>query len=553
MFSSGTYKSVSLLIQRSDGNVVSASEEDFYRYTTKRWLANEAFEAAQRYRKFNIQRLVDVAARSDRTKLKKCVSVMKYREGQFNKTFLIIFDNGSEVVAKLPNPNSGPNVLTIASEVATMDYARDILGLRVPRVLDWSSDPNNQVGCEYIIMEKVEGTALGDVWYNLSDKSKQKIIRQVVDIEAKFAAFSFPSHGCLYYTRDLPAKYHYNNQFSLPGDDSKRFCIGPLVDRQLWSDGRSEMKLGRGPWRRLSDFALAMGENERAWTEKYVTPRMNYFKSYTDQETPQEYIKLIEKYMRVAAQLIRTEADTANLLQPILWHCDLHLNNIYIDVDMENISGIIDWQGSSIAPLCIQAKFPRMIEHPSPVPLGGMMPEKPDDDGSLSKAEYLRLFKLYKSAFAHKYYEVTTATRNPSHYAAICHNQSGKLPIIEPLVVITGCWSAREVFRFRASLMNVVDRWGELYPSINCPISFTEEERRIHDEELENRDHVERVMEEYQKLGILPLDGTVDPEDYDAVRKRSEEQKKLLLSVAEDDEKAWIEKVWPYQDRPKEA
>ncbi|KAI1977184.1 hypothetical protein LOZ55_003706 [Ophidiomyces ophidiicola] len=53
-----------------------------------------------------------------------------------------------------------------------MDYARDILGLRVPRVLDWSSDPNNQVGCEYIIMEKVEGTALGDVWYNLSDKSK---------------------------------------------------------------------------------------------------------------------------------------------------------------------------------------------------------------------------------------------------------------------------------------------------------------------------------------------------------------------------------------------
>ncbi|KAI1964898.1 hypothetical protein LOZ58_001589 [Ophidiomyces ophidiicola] len=78
-------------------------------------------------------------------------------------------------------------------------------------------------------------------------------------------------------------------------------------------------------------------------------------------------------------------------------------------------------------------------------------------------------------------------------------------------------------------------------------------EARIHDEELENRDHVEQVMEEYQKLGILPLDGTVDPEDYDTVRKRSEEQKKLLLSVAEDEEKAWIEKVWPYQDRPQEA
>lgn len=47
---------------------------------------------------------------------------MKYREGQYNKTFLLTFNNGSEVVAKLPNPNAGPKVLTVASEVATMDY-----------------------------------------------------------------------------------------------------------------------------------------------------------------------------------------------------------------------------------------------------------------------------------------------------------------------------------------------------------------------------------------------------------------------------------------------
>jgi hypothetical protein len=47
---------------------------------------------------------------------------MKYREGQYNKAFLLIFNNGSEVVAKLPNPNAGPKALTIASEVATMDY-----------------------------------------------------------------------------------------------------------------------------------------------------------------------------------------------------------------------------------------------------------------------------------------------------------------------------------------------------------------------------------------------------------------------------------------------
>jgi hypothetical protein len=48
--------------------------------------------------------------------------MMKYREGLYNKAFLITFDNGSEVVAKLPNPNAGPRFFTTASEVATMDY-----------------------------------------------------------------------------------------------------------------------------------------------------------------------------------------------------------------------------------------------------------------------------------------------------------------------------------------------------------------------------------------------------------------------------------------------
>jgi hypothetical protein len=47
---------------------------------------------------------------------------MKYREGQYNKASLLTFNDGCEVVAKLPNPNAGPKVLTTASEVATMGY-----------------------------------------------------------------------------------------------------------------------------------------------------------------------------------------------------------------------------------------------------------------------------------------------------------------------------------------------------------------------------------------------------------------------------------------------
>lgn len=51
--------------------------------------------------------------------------IIKYREGQYNKAFLLTFNDGTDVVAKLPNPNAGPNVLTTASEFATMDYVSE--------------------------------------------------------------------------------------------------------------------------------------------------------------------------------------------------------------------------------------------------------------------------------------------------------------------------------------------------------------------------------------------------------------------------------------------
>jgi hypothetical protein len=55
------------------------------------------------------------------TKLLKCI------EGQYNKAFVLTMDNGSEIVAKLPNLNAGPAFYTTASEVATRQFVRGSL------------------------------------------------------------------------------------------------------------------------------------------------------------------------------------------------------------------------------------------------------------------------------------------------------------------------------------------------------------------------------------------------------------------------------------------
>ncbi|KAE8367498.1 kinase-like domain-containing protein [Aspergillus caelatus] len=452
--------------------------------------------------------------------------VMKYREGLYNKAFLLMLNDGSEVVARLPNPNAGPPVFTTASEVATMEYVREILGLPGLRVLRWSSDSSNPVGSEYIIMEKAKGIPLGDTWYQLSTLSKHKFMKQVVELETKLAAVPFTEHGCIYYAQNAPRE-RPKNEYPLYGDDLKKFCIGPVVDPILWYDERTEIELNRGPWHHLSDHATSIGTNERTWAMQYAKPRMNYYRSNTNSEMRDEYIDLIEKYLLVVPHLTQCEPDCADLLQPTSWHNDLHLNNIYVDLNTETITDIIDWQSTTVAPLLLQAKVPRMARHITPLPLGW----------TLSQKDKLKADRLYESALCHKYHEVCTAKKNPRHYAALSHNDTWKSPLILPMKSISGAWSSRE-----------------MQPVADYPISFTEEERNLNNEEMENRDYIEGLMEEFQDAGILPSDRIVDPEDYEVVQKTNGAQKEKFMSLAEDEEqREWMDKIWPYQDRPSET
>jgi hypothetical protein len=73
--------------------------------------------------------------------------------------FCLTLDNSSRVIVRLPCPLAGPSYLVTASEVATLQFAREVLQLPVPRVITWSGairDLVNHVGADYIIMEYVQ-------------------------------------------------------------------------------------------------------------------------------------------------------------------------------------------------------------------------------------------------------------------------------------------------------------------------------------------------------------------------------------------------------------
>jgi hypothetical protein len=117
----------------------------------------EAYELSRRHVEFDVAGLFEAAVKAADGAASKCIRAIKLPRGNYNKEFRLELDNREHVIAKIPNPNAGPQFYTLASEVATLDYVRTNLILPVPRVLDWSPTADTEVKAEYIITEPLLG------------------------------------------------------------------------------------------------------------------------------------------------------------------------------------------------------------------------------------------------------------------------------------------------------------------------------------------------------------------------------------------------------------
>lgn len=77
---------------------------------------------------------------------------------------------------------------------------RNVLKIPVPTVLEWSSPTEqvNPVGAEYILMERVDGRQLSEVWDALSETQRFGLVKSLVNIEQKLLSAEFAFHGSLY-------------------------------------------------------------------------------------------------------------------------------------------------------------------------------------------------------------------------------------------------------------------------------------------------------------------------------------------------------------------
>lgn len=193
---------------------------------------------------FNVSELKRAAASSVGRAESEISSFRKLAEGGFNRTFEIVMRDGTQLVARIPYPITVPKYLAVVSEVATLDFVR-LQGIPVPRVFAYSADDDNPVGTEYIIMEKVAGNELGNIWYSMTESQRLKAVFEVVKLEALLVSIDLPASGSIYYKRDLPSGANYAD-IKAAGTVGT-FCIGPDAHYKWWHNERSSLPIERGP------------------------------------------------------------------------------------------------------------------------------------------------------------------------------------------------------------------------------------------------------------------------------------------------------------------
>lgn len=217
---------------------------------------------------------------------------------------------------------------------------------------------------------------------------------------------------------------------------------------------------------------------------------------------------------------------SAELCVPTMWHTDLNRGNIFIDPSTCAITGIIDWQSTTIAPLYLQAIIPRAFlytGHKIKLPSVRMgKPSLPENYDSLSKDEKRDVLAEFTDAGTF-IWQQNVILEDPIWGAVY---RLPKYPLrIHPIDAASRTWT-NGLTLLRGLLLQMRDEWAELAGhSTSCPLQFSEEEEDRIRALLERGDrHAEMVREVVTRLDTTD-DGMVEPERHDALRELCEEMR----------------------------
>ncbi|PBK63876.1 hypothetical protein ARMSODRAFT_893613 [Armillaria solidipes] len=481
-------------------------------------------ERSCRHVKFNVEALRNIS--SSAVGAKNCVLFESFAQGAYNKLFLLGFDNGTEAIARIPSPLVGNTHMSTASEVATMEYVREVFGEPTPRVLAWSKTPKLRaaVGSDFILMERVNGVSLEDRWLSTFDADMGTALKDLISFDVQLHGRSFSQVGSLFFKEDvspelrdrpLYLKEEHNNEPA-----AEKYRIGPVVDKQYWF---SEQVAGdRGPWLDMTSFlqstcrlALRRAESQAA-SAASSHPRPSSLLSRSKPHDLPELRRLLQQCISLAPHLNPSEPA---LTAPRLTHPDLSRSNIIVaPTGAANVLSYIDWQGAMTLPYIQGAILPPAVLYE-----GDLIP-LPDDPFSMPVMPSAMPPELQQQADLElrlaKRHQLTSSVllrRTPLRLATACvpHAQLlASLPETALRCYADGPQNLRHLVR------ELCDAWPfETDESTQCPVQLTAADLIRDEDEYPAFMRYQKRRDEFRCHIQCDPDGWMPEEHVDAMRR----------------------------------
>lgn len=278
----------------------------------------------------------------------RCELLPHIAYGSFNAVFKVQFTNGTRWVLKIPANGhtqcwDAPAAEALTSEAFTMRLIRRETSIPIPEVFAFDASLENELGCPFILMERIEGKPLHEVWWNQSISQAQReqfrirSLHGIAEAMAQLSNLTFSQGGSLLFdtkgnvsgigsSNVVDLEKQYANMRSKDYDNTMAFRqIGPF------SEAKSHL---------LSLLDAREGDSE---------PNL----------VKQGACKLLRLFIEWS--VMRTEAVREKPF--VLAHPDLDSQNIFVDPD-GTLVGIIDWDWIAAVPHCIGPhSLPKFLTH----------------------------------------------------------------------------------------------------------------------------------------------------------------------------------------------
>ena len=253
----------------------------------------------------------------------------------------------------------------------------------------------------------------------------------------------------------------------------------------------------------MQDYVAGIANREMTClTELKELPRPLGF--FTGQYRPNIKAKLavLRDFLTLSQHLIPPDI---SVLTSVLWHSDLHTENIFIDPQNPGkITNIIDWQSVHLEPAFLHVRAPSFLDFEGPKLEGSEVPSLPENYESLGAEEQAEARGVRDAQMLFKLYEMQSLVKNNEAYRASRYKDT----LATQIITLTSNILQDGEPLIKGLLMRFAREWSNTPAGKNglsCPVTYSEKEEE--EQEAEEDEWLQGITLMKQVLNAL---GDVD-------------------------------------------